>query len=138
MILEAASRLEQLVTPRNADKLEDVVAKLEQARLKLARTPADRQGAACELEGAAGELEFAVKSRLLSSSDGTAVLALLGDAARLLAESAIADSEERGGWATKIAAARAAVAAGDSRLGAGRYKEAVARFRDAVAKADSA
>jgi hypothetical protein len=138
LILEAASLLEQLMTPRNADKLEDVVAKLEQAQLKLAQTPADRQGAAGELEGAVGDLEAAVKSRRLSSSDGAAVMTLLADAARLLAESAITDAEERGGHASKIAEARAALAAGDSRLDSGRYKAAVARYKDAVAKADSA
>jgi hypothetical protein len=133
---EARSRLESLTTPRNADKLEDVVEKLEKALAKLAQSPPDRQGAAGELEGAVGDIEAAVRSRLLSRADGEAVMTEIAEAAGLLAEDAIADAQ--GGNAAKLAEAEAALAAGDSRLVAGQFKAAVAMYKDAISKADGA
>jgi hypothetical protein len=133
---EAVSRLEGLTTPGNADKLEDVVEKLDKALAKLALSPPDRQGAAGELEGAVGDIEAAVRSRLLASADGDAVMTEIAEAAGLLAEDAIADAQ--GGNAAKLAEAQAALAAGDSRLAAGQFKAAVAMYKDAISKAEGA
>jgi hypothetical protein len=135
-IAEAKSMLESLSTPRNADKLEDVIEKLDKALAKLALSPPDRQGAAGELEGAVGDVEAAVRSRLISSADGAAVMTEIAEAAGLLAEDAIADAQ--GGNAAKLAEAEAALAAGDSRLAAGQFKAAVAMYKDAISKADGA
>jgi hypothetical protein len=135
-IAEAKSMLEGLSTPRNADKLEDVVEKLDKALAKLALSPPDRQGAAGELEGAVGDIEAAVRSGLLSRADGNAVMTEIAEAARALGEDAIDDAQ--GGNAAKLAEAQAALAAGDSRLAAGRFKEAVAMYKDAISKADGA
>jgi hypothetical protein len=120
------------------DKLEDVVDKVDQALAKLATTPPDRQGAAGELEGAANDLEAAVQQRLVPLDVGTTLLTEIAEAARLLAQSAIADAEVRGGSPDKIAQAQAALAAGDARLASGRFKSAVARYKDAISKADGA
>jgi hypothetical protein len=133
---DAVSMLEGLTTPRNADKLEDVVEKLDKALAKLALSPPDRQGAAGELEGAVGDIEAAVRSRLLTSADGAAVMTEIAEAAGLLGEDAIADAQ--GGNAAKLAEAQAALAAGDSRLAAGRFKAAVAMYKDAISKAEGA
>jgi hypothetical protein len=133
---EAITMLESLTTPRNADKLEDVVEKLDKALAKLALSPPDRQGAAGELEGAVGDIEAAVSSRLLSSADGDAVMTEIAEAAGLLAEDAIAEAQ--GGNAAKLAEAQAALAAGNSRLAAGRFKAAVALYKDAISKAEGA
>jgi hypothetical protein len=133
---EAITMLESLTTPRNADKLEDVVEKLDKALAKLALTPPDRQGAAGELEGAVGDIEAAVSSRLLSRADGDAVMTEIAEAAGVLAEDAIADAQ--GGNAAKLAEAQAALAAGNSRLAAGRFKDAVAMYKDAISKAEGA
>jgi hypothetical protein len=135
-IAEAKSMLESLTTPRNADKLEDVVEKLDKALAKLALSPPDRQGAAGELEGAVGDIDAAVRSGLLSRADGDAVMTEIAEAARVLAEDAIADVQ--GGNAAKLAEAQSALAAGDARLAAGRFKEAVALYKDAISKADGA
>jgi hypothetical protein len=133
---DAISRLEGLTTPRNRDKLEDVIEKLDKALAKLAQSPPDRQGAAGELEGAVGDVDAAVRSGLLSRADGDAVMTEIAEAARVLAEEAIADAQ--GGNAAKLAEAQAALAAGDSRLAAGRFKAAVAMYKDAISKAEGA
>jgi hypothetical protein len=133
---DATSALEALKTSRNGDKLEDVVEKLDKALGKLAQSPPDRQGAAGELEGAVGDIQAAVRSRLLTSTDGNAVMTTIAEAARLLAEEAIAEAQ--GGDAAKIAEAEAALAAGDARLASGRFKDAIAKYKDAVSKAEGA
>jgi hypothetical protein len=133
---EAVSALESLTTTRNADKLEDVVEKLDKALGKLAVSPPDRQGAVGELEGAVGDVQSAVRSRLLTSADGNAVMTTIAEAARLLAEEAIADAQ--GGDSAKLTEAGDALAAGDARLASGRFKDAVAKYKDAVSKAEGA
>ena len=57
-----------------ADKIEDVLAKVETAIRLLEQAPPDRVGALGALEGAVGDLQSAVKDRLLSSSEGTSLM----------------------------------------------------------------
>jgi hypothetical protein len=120
------------------DKLEDAVAKVEAALAKLAASPPDRQGAAGELEGAAGDLEAAVKQGLIATSVGTGLLTEIAEAARLLAQSAIADAEVRGGSADKIAEAQKMLASADSRLASGRFTNAVGKYKDTISTAEGA
>ena len=117
------------------DKVEDVIANLRQALRKIGN---DRQGAVGELEGAAGDLEAAVKSKLLGQAQGHAFLDRVAGAARLLAVEAIEEAEDAGGDEAKIDDAKRALDEGDARLDAKRFKAAVAKYKDAVAKAEGA
>jgi subtilisin family serine protease len=121
-----------------ADKAEDVRDKLTVALAELAKTPPDGSAALGALEGAAGDLEAMIKSRLLTATEGTALLDPLAEAGRLLAAAAIADAIARGGRAQKIAQAQRDLAAGDGRRAAGRFKDAVSRYKDAYTKAKGA
>jgi hypothetical protein len=138
---QVVAGLEALATGGTAkarDKLEDVIAKVENALVKLDGTPPDRQGAVGELESAASDLQAAVRDRLVPNAVGTGLLTEIAEAARLLAQEAIADAQARTGSAGKIMEAQSALAAGDSRLASGRFKDAVARYKDAVSKAEGA
>ena len=141
-LADVAAALEAIVAAnpgtRLADKVEDALAEVEVALAKLSQTPPDRAGSLGAIEGAAGDLEAAVKARLLGSAQGTELLDRLAHAARLLAVEAIGEARARGGSARKIASAEQALARGDTRRASGRFKQAVAAYKDAVAKAEGA
>jgi hypothetical protein len=120
---------------RARDKLEDVAAKLNSAVARLARSPADRQGALGDLEGAAGDLASARRDGVAA---GDALADRVAGTARNVAVLAIAEAEARLANATKIEGAKAALARGDSRRTSGRLKDAVAQYKDAVSKAEGA
>jgi hypothetical protein len=141
LIAGVREQLEALIESGNkrlADKAEDARDKLTVALAELAKTPPDGAAALGNLEGAVGDLEAMVNSRLLTAGDGAALMDPLAVAGRLLADGAIADAIARGGSASKIAQAQSALAAGDDRRAAGRYKNALNRYENAYSKASGA
>jgi lantibiotic leader peptide-processing serine protease len=140
LITGVQEQLEALIARggKLADKAEDAHAKLTVALAELAKTPPDGAAALGNLEGAVGDLEAMVKSKLVTATEGTALIDPLATAGRLLAEDAIADAVARGGDADKIDEAQNALDAGDARRAAGRYKQALSRYKDAYSKATGA
>lgn len=121
-----------------ADKMEDVLAKLNTAKEELAKNPPDNQAAAGALEGAVGDLEAAIDAGLLGSSEGEALINDILDIARDFAEGAIQAAINRGGDADKIAEAQQKLAEGDTLRSQGDYKDAAARYKDAISIAEGA
>jgi uncharacterized protein len=128
--------LDNAETKKAEDKIEDVVAKVEEALEKL--EDFDRQGAAGAIEGATGDLESAVKKELVGFSIGNILLDELAQVTRLLAVDAIEEAKAAGGSASKIDKAEQKVARGDTQLASGRYKKAVAEYKDALSQAEGA
>jgi Tol biopolymer transport system component len=121
-----------------ADKIDDALDAVDTASDELAKQPPDRQAALGALEGAAGDIEAAVKDGLLDAGQATPILEQLAAAARLLAVTAIAEANAAGGDPATIAQAEQALAAGDGQRSAGAFKDAINRYKDALAKAESA
>jgi hypothetical protein len=120
------------------DKAEDALAKVQAAIAKLNRSRPERVGALGELEGAAGDIQAAVNSRLLTAAQARPVLDLITGAAWLVALDARDRAIARGGRPSKIAEANTSITQGNQRWAARRHKDAIARYKDAVAKAESA
>jgi hypothetical protein len=146
-VLGAADQVEQTQTKLAAiassgspaaAKAADALQYLEKASDELAKQPPDRQAALGALEGAAGDVEAAVKDGLLGIDEAKPILEQLAAAARLLAVTAIDEAIHRGGDAAKIAQARQALTAGDSERSAGAYKDAIGLYKDALASAEGA
>lgn len=121
-----------------ADKIEDARASTQSALDKLTRTPSDRQGATGEIEGAVGDLQAAVKARLLARARGNGLMDRLAVAARLLAEAALAEAKAASGKPAALRKAQRALAKGDVLKAAGACRSAVKRYKDALSKAESA
>ncbi len=118
-----------------ADKLEDVIAKLDDAIFERSKTPPDIQAAMGAIEGAVGDLEVAVSDGLLDSVQGTQCMTQLASAARQLAVAAIDAAIAGGGDPDGIANAQLALGDGDA---AGLFKDAVANYKAALAAAEGA
>jgi hypothetical protein len=142
--LDLLNRAVQLLQPLAAlpgargDKAEDALAKVQAAISKLNRSRPERVGALGELEGAAGDLEAAVKSRLFTIAQLRPIFDLITGAAWVEALAARDRAIARGGRPSKIAEANTSINLGNQRWAQGRFKDAVARYKDAVAKAESA
>ena len=121
-----------------ADKIEDVLDKVQTAFEELAKMPPDRQAAVGNLEGAVGDLEAVINDELLDIDDAIALINPLVDVARSLASAAISEAVDRGGDPYKIGEAQASLAYGDSLRASGYFKDAVAKYKDALAQAEGA
>ncbi len=120
-----------------ADKILDVVQKLETALQELAKTPPDRQAALGSIEGAVGDLEAAVKDGLLYAEQGAQLMDQLAEVARQLATDALALAQAQpSADADVIADAQQSLADGDALRAPGAFKDAVNNYKDALAKAE--
>jgi uncharacterized protein len=138
---EVADTLEELMASADSkarDKLGDVLDKVESALRRLERDRPNRQAAAGDIEGAAGDLQAAIKQGAVGTAEGNALLEDMARAVRLLAVDAIEEAKAGGGKADKIDEAELELARGDARLAAGHFKEAIAKYQDALSKAEGA
>jgi Tol biopolymer transport system component/alpha-tubulin suppressor-like RCC1 family protein len=119
-----------------AAKAEDARARVEAARQQLAATPGYRMGPLGELNGAVGSLAAAVEGGLLDAARGNALMDRITNAARLLAEAAIAAAVDRGADPKDVAKAERALAKGDEARAAGHYPDAVAQYQNASKHAE--
>ena len=118
-------------------KVEDALAKVQRALAQLDQAAPDRKGALDDLKGAVNDLEAAVKDGL-DAAEGTDLMDQIADAARLLAQTAIAGAEARAGDARKIAEAVQALLDGDALRAAGQFKAAVDDYKRALERAEGA
>ena len=121
-----------------ADKIEDALEKTRRARDELAKTPPDKQAAVNTLEGAVGDLEAAVKDRLLDATTGTRLMEQLTVASRQLATDTLDRAIAGGRYPDVIGQSQRALAEGDAYRAAGQFKAAINRYREALSKAESA
>ncbi|HVR77549.1 MAG TPA: NosD domain-containing protein [Acidimicrobiia bacterium] len=121
-----------------ADKLEDVLQKLQTAVNELGKSPPDRQAAAGNIEGAVGDLEAAIKDELIDPKKGIDLAGWILDVARRLAAEAIADAEAANGDPAKLAEAQEYLSRGDTLRDKGKFKDAAAAYKNAVATAEGA
>jgi Tol biopolymer transport system component len=131
-----ATTLESLIASRASqglptDEQEAAVADLQGAREQLARTPPNRSHALGKLQGAARELEAALREGQLSQFGYGVLVQNTVHAARIAADQAIAEAVARGESEEAVAKAREAFAAGDSLRAAGQFKDAIHRYKKA-------
>jgi hypothetical protein len=121
-----------------ADKVEDVLDKVQTALVELLKTPPDNQAAVGNIEGAVGDIEAAVKDGLLDAEEGTPLMDDLADIARYLADNALNQAIAQGGDTDLTNLAALSLIEGDQFRAAGEFKDAVNKYKDALAKAESA
>lgn len=121
-----------------ASKLNDALAKLDDAMVELAKTPPDRVAALGKVEGALGELEDAVKDSGLNNAEGTRWMDQLAGSARQLAGDALNRAIAQCPNDSETIQAQQALAQGDALRSTGKFKEAVDRYRQSLSKAESA
>ena len=121
-----------------ADKLEDVIAKLQASLEELNKEPPDNQAAICTIEGAVGDLEAAVNDGLIDFAQGTDLMDQLAGVARQLAADALDFAIDQGGDPSEINDAQEALDEGDALRASASFKDAVSKYKDALAKAESA
>ena len=121
-----------------ADKVEDALASLEEAFDALGGEAAERVQAAGYFESAAGDLEAAVKDRLLAAGYGNGLLNRIAGVARHQATSAATENACAAKNASKLTEAASYLAQGDSRRASHRYKDAAAAYKTSVVLAQDA
>ncbi len=138
-IVNVINKLRDLIEPdsKAADKLEDVVAKLEEAFEEFYKIPPDYQAELKKIEDAIGDIEKAINKGYFDFETGSQLMDQLAQAARQPAEVAIAEAIIHSGDAEKIAEAQFYLAEGDIFRSAGMFKMAVDKYKDALAKAES-
>ena len=139
---EAIAELQNVVdgnpgTPM-ADKIEDVISKLDDAVAEFNKTPPDNQGVVGNIEGVVGELQAAVDDGLLDETQGEQYMDQLAAIAKQLAVNTIDDAIFRGGDPTKIITAEQAVEDGDDKRDSEDFKDAVNKYKDALTNAEGA
>jgi hypothetical protein len=120
-----------------ADKVEDVLAKVQSATAELSKSPPDLQAVLGNIEGAVGDLEAAVKEGL-DGAQGLHLSNLLSASARQFASGAINEAVAQNGDRGKIRDAQRSLAEGDSLRASGKFKDAVSKYKDALSKAQGA
>ncbi len=121
-----------------ADKVEDALVKLEDAFDALRGGASGRVDATSDLVSASGDLEAAVKDRVLASGYGNGLLNRLAGVARHQATSAAADNACAARSASKLTVAASHRTVGDALRAAGRYKDASDAYKTAVILAQDA
>jgi tetratricopeptide (TPR) repeat protein len=120
-----------------ADKVEDVLAKVQSATAELSKSPPDLQAVLGNIEGAVGDLEAAVKEGL-DGAQGLHLSNLLSASARQFASGAINEAVAQNGNRGKIREAQRSLAEGDALRASGKFKDAVSKYKDALSKAPGA
>jgi hypothetical protein len=115
-----------------ADKVEDALASLEHGFAELAAARLDREQAVSYFIGASGDLEAAVKDRVLADGYGKGLLNRIAGVARHLATSAAAVCAPRSPG--KTSPSKTYLTQGDALRAAGRYKDACNAYKSAVAQ----
>ena len=121
-----------------ADKLDDVIAKLQTALDELNKEPPDNQASVGNIEGAVGDLEATVNDGLLDFAQGSDLMDQLAGVARQLASDALDFAIDQGGDPSEINDAQQALDEGDALKASASFKDAVSKYKDALAKAESA
>ncbi|MCK5604057.1 hypothetical protein KAR91_19375, partial [Candidatus Pacearchaeota archaeon] len=145
-IVQLINDLQDIIDPDPdtplADKLKDVLAKVQTFQEELGKTPPDNQAALGNIEGAVGDLEAAVEDNLLDSEQGTQLMDSFAAIARQIAvnalQDALQDAIHSGGDFDLYDEAKQALAEGDTLRSEGSFKDAVNKYKDALAKAESA
>ncbi len=133
------AEIREIVDPGTqlADKLEDVIAKLEAAFADFFKTPPDNQAALGRIEGAVGDLEAAANDGL-DSDEGAQLMDELAGIARQMAVNARNEAMARAGDPSAIADAQQYLDDGDALRASDAFKDAIAKYKDALAKAEGA
>jgi len=123
-----------------ADKIEDVLQKVETADEEFNKNPPDYQAVLGNLEGAVGDLEAAVKDGLLNPTEGEKIMDLITRIARQIAWNAIEEAIACGGDQATMDEAQEYLDEGDALRGEipPKFKDAINKYKDALAKAESA
>jgi Leucine-rich repeat (LRR) protein len=142
IIEEVAKDLEDILaanpdTPL-ADNVGDAMAYAKAACDQLTTTPPNNRGAVQNVEKAVGELQEAVRKKLLDAGQGNQLMDQLAGAARQIAADAIEQARASGGKAGKIAEAERELADGDALRSAGAFERAVDKYKDALVSAEKA
>ena len=118
-----------------ADKVEDALASLEDGFAALAAPRRDREQAVNHFVGASGDLEAAVKDRVLAAGYGNGLLNRIAGVARHQATSGSACPARS---SARLAEWKSSVVRGDRFRAAGRYKDACDAYKSSVALAREA
>jgi PKD repeat protein len=138
----AADQLQDLIeanpnTPLS-DKLEDALAKTQEAQAAIAAQNMQRATGLGAIEGAVGDIQAAVNDGLLDTATGNSLMQQLSGIARQLALDEIEEAQARGGNATVIQDAQSYFNQAEQLRSTGTYKDSVGKYKDAIAKAESA
>jgi hypothetical protein len=120
-----------------ADKMEDVLAKVQTAKTECEKTPPDNLAAVGNIEGAVGDLEAAINEGL-DPYEAEQLMDQLAGIARQMAVAAIDEAIDLGGKKDEITQAQEALAEGDALRAALEFKDAVGKYKDALDKAEDA
>ncbi len=121
-----------------ADKVEDALLTLEEAFDALRGGAVERAEAVSYFVSAAGDLEAAVKDKLLAVGYGNGLLNRIVGVARHQATSAAAENACAAAVPSKRSEAASYLASGDSLRAAGRYKDASDAYKTSVILAQAA
>jgi len=142
IIEEVTEDLEDILTANPdtplADNVGDAMAYAKAACDQLTTTPPNNRGAVQNVEKAVGELQEAVRKKLLDAGQGNQLMDQLAGAARQIAADAIEQARASGGKAGKIAEAERELADGDALRSAGAFERAVDKYKDALVSAEKA
>jgi ADYC domain len=121
-----------------ADKVEDAIAKLDDAFAELDNTASGRIAALDKFRAAADEIDHAVEDDLLDADYGLGLLGRIGGVARAQVTATLAANECSPKKSTYLTQARTSLAQGDILRASGRVEAAIEKYRVAVERAGQA